>query len=162
MKLIGWAIALAAAGLTPAAAQAPATAPPDSGASRADRCASGGFAQNPSAPDAPTRTAAAGQTPVARDSLGVPAPASTTRRRPELGVPSTAARASRSRSPPIGEEAAAFHDNWLLLLCAVISIFVLGLLLLDDGPLSPQRQSDAVAQLAQYRDRGRSGRWSRC
>jgi cytochrome c oxidase subunit 2 len=30
---------------------------------------------------------------------------------------------------PIGEEAAAFHDNWLLLLCAVISVFVLGLLL---------------------------------
>jgi cytochrome c oxidase subunit 2 len=30
---------------------------------------------------------------------------------------------------PIGEEAAAFHNNWLLLLCAVISIFVLGLLL---------------------------------
>ena len=30
---------------------------------------------------------------------------------------------------PIGEEAAAFHNNWLLPLCALISIFVLGLLL---------------------------------
>lgn len=30
---------------------------------------------------------------------------------------------------PIGEEAAAFHNNWLLPLCAVISIFVLVLLL---------------------------------
>ena len=30
---------------------------------------------------------------------------------------------------PIGEEAAAFHNNWLLLLCAIISIFVLALLL---------------------------------
>jgi cytochrome c oxidase subunit 2 len=30
---------------------------------------------------------------------------------------------------PIGREAEAFHDNWLLLLCAVISIFVLALLL---------------------------------
>jgi cytochrome c oxidase subunit 2 len=30
---------------------------------------------------------------------------------------------------PIGHEAAAFHNNWLLLICAVISIFVLGLLL---------------------------------
>ncbi|MEA3067463.1 MAG: cytochrome c oxidase subunit, partial [Sphingomonadales bacterium] len=29
---------------------------------------------------------------------------------------------------PIGREAEAFHDNWLLLLCAIISIFVLGLL----------------------------------
>lgn len=29
---------------------------------------------------------------------------------------------------PIGREAAAFHDNWLLLLSAIISIFVLGLL----------------------------------
>ena len=30
---------------------------------------------------------------------------------------------------PIGREAEAFHDNWLLLLCVVISIFVLALLL---------------------------------
>lgn len=30
---------------------------------------------------------------------------------------------------PIGEEAAAFHNNWLLVLCAVISVFVLALLL---------------------------------
>ena len=29
---------------------------------------------------------------------------------------------------PIGEEAAAFHNNWLLVLCAGISLFVLGLL----------------------------------
>ena len=28
----------------------------------------------------------------------------------------------------IGREAQAFHDNWLLLLCVVISIFVLALL----------------------------------
>ena len=30
---------------------------------------------------------------------------------------------------PIGREAAAFHDTWLLLVCALISIFVLALLL---------------------------------
>jgi cytochrome c oxidase subunit 2 len=30
---------------------------------------------------------------------------------------------------PIGQEAASFHNNWLLLLCALISIFVLALLL---------------------------------
>jgi cytochrome c oxidase subunit 2 len=30
---------------------------------------------------------------------------------------------------PIGEEAAAFHNNWLLVLCAAISVFVLALLL---------------------------------
>ena len=33
---------------------------------------------------------------------------------------------------PIGEEAAAFHNNWLLRLCAIISIFVLVLLGLRD------------------------------
>ena len=30
---------------------------------------------------------------------------------------------------PIGEEAVSFHNNWLLPLCAIISAFVLGLLL---------------------------------
>ncbi|HEX6072770.1 MAG TPA: cytochrome c oxidase subunit II [Sphingomicrobium sp.] len=30
---------------------------------------------------------------------------------------------------PIGEEAAAFHDNWLLTVCAIISVIVLALLL---------------------------------
>lgn len=29
---------------------------------------------------------------------------------------------------PIGQEASAFHNNWLLPLCAIISVFVLGLL----------------------------------
>ena len=51
---------------------------------------------------------------------------------------------------PIGEEAAAFHNNWLLPLCAIISVIVLGLLLVRDGPLPPRRQPDAVAQLAQH------------
>lgn len=32
------------------------------------------------------------------------------------------------QATPIGEEASSFHNNWLLPLCAIISIFVLGLL----------------------------------
>ena len=55
---------------------------------------------------------------------------------------------------PIGREAAAFHDNWLLPLCALISVFVLALLLWAMIRYPPRRQPDAVAQLAQHDDRG--------
>jgi cytochrome c oxidase subunit 2 len=45
-------------------------------------------------------------------------------------------------------------------LITIISAFVLALLLWTIDPLSPRRQPDPVAQLAQHDDRGRSGRWS--
>jgi cytochrome c oxidase subunit 2 len=78
MKLIGWAIVLAAAGLTPVAAQAPQAAAP--------------AAANATAP------AAAGGKGIQEQVTG------------------------------IGQDAAAFHNVWLLTVCAVISLVVLGLL----------------------------------
>jgi cytochrome c oxidase subunit 2 len=47
----------------------------------------------------------------------------------DVGVPIFGGKGIQEQVTPIGREAAAFHNNWLLLLCAVISIFVLGLLL---------------------------------
>ena len=132
MRLIGWAIALAAAGLTPAAAaQAPASAPSES--APAAGAPAGGTAQDATKADAPTapvseQSAAAGPTvaPTPPNSLGTykEMPAAT-----DVGVPIQGKKGIQEQVTPIGEEAAAFHNNWLLLLCAVISIFVLALLL---------------------------------
>ena len=110
MKLIGWAIALAAAGMTPAAAQAPASAPPAT-------TASPGATAADVAAEAPAPAAA------------TPAPGSVGRAIPEpdIGVPD-GRKGLQDQVTEIGHEAATFHDNWLLLLCVVISIFVLGLL----------------------------------
>jgi cytochrome c oxidase subunit 2 len=105
MRLIGWAIALAAAGLTPAAAQAPASSP----------------TQNASAAATPAAATPAEAAPVP-GSVGHMIPT------PGIGVPD-GRKGIQDQVTPIGEEAEAFHNNWLLLLCAVISIFVLGLLL---------------------------------
>ena len=99
MKLIGWAIALAAAGLAPAAAQAP---------------------QGNAAATA-TADAAAPAPAAAQPALPVTAPT------PGLGVPD-GRKGIQEQVTDIGREAQAFHDNWLLVLCAVISLFVLGLL----------------------------------
>ena len=132
MRLIGWAIALAAAGLTPAAAQAPASSPAPTQTPAAAQPAAG-FAQNPNKPDAPTapvsqQSAAAGPTIVATppNSYGAykETPASN-----DAGEPILGGKGIQKQVTPIGEEAASFHDNWLLPLCAIISIFVLGLLL---------------------------------
>ena len=135
MRLIGWAIALAAAGLTPAAAQAPASSPAPSNATPAAAQPTGppaaGFAQNPNKPDAATAPAAglgSGPTSVAvpPNSLGAykETPASN-----DAGEPILGGEGIQKQVTPIGEEAAAFHNNWLLPLCGVISIIVLALLL---------------------------------
>jgi cytochrome c oxidase subunit 2 len=100
MRLIGWAIALAAAGLTPAAAQGPASPP---------------------APTASTAAPASAQPVVVPGSVGHALPT------PGIGEPD-GRKGIQYQVTPIGREAEAFHDNWLLLLCAIISIFVLGLL----------------------------------
>jgi cytochrome c oxidase subunit 2 len=107
MKLIGWAIALAAAGLTPAAAQAPASAPTENAA------AAGTDAAAP---------AAAVQAPVP-GTVGHAIPT------PGIGEPD-GRMGVQTQVSAIGEEAAAFHNNWLLVLCAAISIFVLVLMLI--------------------------------
>ena len=134
MRLIGWAIALAAAGLTPAAAQAPASSSAhshDAAAPAAQPPA--GFAQNAVKPDAPTapvsqQSAAAGPTVAATppNSYGAykETPAAN-----DAGEPILGGKGIQKQVTPIGEEAAAFHNNWLLPLCGVISLIVLALLL---------------------------------
>jgi cytochrome c oxidase subunit 2 len=97
MKLIGWAIVLAAAGLTPAAAQAPQAA----------------------APTAATTTAPA--TAAAQPAAQVTPPT------PGIGVPD-GRRGIQDQVTDLGREAQGFHDGPLLILCAVISLFVLLLL----------------------------------
>src|SRR5918995_4749366 len=102
MKLIGWAIALAAAGLTPAAAQAPQAV----------------------APAAETAQAA----PAAEDHSAHAMPAAQiTPPTPGIGVP-VGGKGIQEQVTGIGREAAGFHNNWLLALCAIISLVVLGLL----------------------------------
>ena len=101
MRLIGWAIALAAAGLTPAAAQTPASS-----------LATNAAAAAPAAAPAPA---------VVPGSVGHMIPT------PGIGEPD-GRKGAQTQVTPIGEEAAAFHNNWLLPLCALISVFVLGLL----------------------------------
>lgn len=116
MKRIGWAFALAAAWLIPAAAQAPASSP---AAAQTTAAPPAGFAQNANKPDAPTPSAA--REPVA---AALPTVAPT----PGIGQPD-GRMMLQDQVTPIGREAAAFHDNWLLLVCVVISVFVLALLL---------------------------------
>jgi cytochrome c oxidase subunit II len=96
MKRIGWAIALAAAAMTPAAATAPATSPAA----------------------AQTTANAATATPA------IPSAAADT----QFGVPRPGALGLQEQVTDIGRQAAGFHNNWLLVLCAVISLFVLALL----------------------------------
>ena len=108
MRLIGWAIALAAAGLTPAAANAQATAPSQTAAA---------------APAAAAATSPAATAPaIVPGSIGHMIPT------PGVGEPD-GRKGIQLQVTPIGESAASFHDNWLLPLCAIISVFVLALLL---------------------------------
>jgi len=127
MRRIGWAIALAAAWLTPAAAQAPASSPAASAPATAQPKAPGdqtrpealpvgsqptppgGFAQNPNQPEPGTAPPTVAPTP-------------------GFGEPD-GRMMLQNQVTPIGEEAATFHDYWLLPLCAIISIIVLALLL---------------------------------
>jgi len=120
MRLIGWAIALAAAGLTPAAAQTPASAPsqstPAATAPSVKVTPPAGTAQNPGQPDA------AQQSAVVPGSVGHAIPVA------GIGQPD-GRKGLQDQFTPIGKEAAAFHNNWLLPICAIISLVVLGLLL---------------------------------
>ena len=111
MRLIGWAIALAAAGLTPAAAaQAPQGAPAQATANAAQ--------------------AAPGEAPVPGNSLGVAAPAfDHTPAATDIGVPIKAGKGIQEQVTPIGREAANFHNVWLMITITAISVFVLALLL---------------------------------
>jgi cytochrome c oxidase subunit 2 len=103
MRLIGWAIALAAAGLTPAAAQTP-SAPTENTAAAAP---------------APATPAAQ---PIVYGSVGHMIPNA------EAGIPD-GRKGVQEQVTPVGQEAAQFHNVILLTVCAVISAIVLGLLL---------------------------------
>jgi cytochrome c oxidase subunit 2 len=117
MRLIGWAIALAAAGLTPAAAQTAASPPAQStpAAPAATATPPAGTAQDAAKPDA-------AQPAIVPGSVGHAIPT------PGVGEPD-GRKGIQLQVTPIGEEAVGFHDYWLLPLCAIISVFVLALLL---------------------------------
>src|SRR5258705_2914499 len=106
MKLIGWAIALAAAGLTPAAAKAPASATTENKAAAA-----------PAAADA------AAPAPIVYGSVGHQIPT------PGIGMPVPGALGIEEQVTPLGKRAAHFHNFWLMSIITLISVFVLGLLL---------------------------------
>jgi cytochrome c oxidase subunit 2 len=110
MKLIGWAIALAAAGLTPAAAQTPPAAPADNTIAAA-------------APAAATAAPAAASAPIQYGTVGHAIP------NPKIGQPQAGAFGMEEQVTPIGHEALWFHNGPLMYLITAISIFVLLLLL---------------------------------
>ena len=124
MKRIGWAIALAAAGLTPAAAQAPQTqavAGPAAATAPAERAQGQSLeAANAPAPSTPDDSNSA-----ATKTSATPFPAAL----PDnaIGVP-TGGKGIQVQVSEIGREAAAFHNGPLLWLCVIISLFVLALL----------------------------------
>jgi cytochrome c oxidase subunit II len=103
MRVIGWAIALAAAGLTPAAAQAPASAPAENAATAAP--------------------ATAAPAPIVYGSVGHRIPD------PKIGMPQPGAIGIEEQVTPLGQRAAHFHNFWLLWTITIISIFVLALML---------------------------------
>jgi len=119
MKLIAWAIALAAAGLSPAAAQTPQAAQPQPAvtapASAQPQSPEGAAASTPGKanPSAVTTT---------ETGVGQALPEA------QIGMPVKAGTGLQEQVTDVGRFAAGFHNNWLLLLCVVISLFVLGLL----------------------------------
>jgi cytochrome c oxidase subunit 2 len=113
MKLMGWAIALAAAGLTPVAALAQAPQP-----------AAPAAAPAPAAPAPVTTPADTAATPAP----ATPAPAIDHVAPTEgIGVPD-GRMGLQEQVTELGQQAASFHNNWLLTLCVIISLFVLALL----------------------------------
>ena len=98
---MGWAIALAAAGLTPAAAQAP----------------TGSSTTNATAP------VAAAPAPIVYGSVGHQIP------NPKIGMPQPGAIGIEEQVTPLGHEAEHFHNVWLMSVITVITVFVLLLLL---------------------------------
>lgn len=121
MKLIGWAIALAAALAAPAAAQTVNAATQNSAAPAnamaADSAGTGGPAV------AATGTGVGAAVPLAAEKpFKYDAPT------PGAGVPVPGGWSPQTQVTEVGREAANFHNRWLLLLCTVISVVVLGLL----------------------------------
>jgi cytochrome c oxidase subunit 2 len=150
MTLKHWLIAIAATGLASAAAHGqPAGVP----AGKQEQAASA--ATGPASPAGGSSGTAAGPTaatvnPSATPAAGVDtspgatavAPATTTpgaatpaapafeyaAPQPGVGMPD-GGMGLQEQFTPVGQEARAFHDSWLLILCAAISLFVLALLM---------------------------------
>ena len=110
MKQIGWAIALAAALATPAAAQTATTTnqPAVQGGQQATQPVS--------------ETGANALPPPTSEPFVYAAPT------PGIGEPVPGGMGAQVQVSEIGQQAANFHDYWLLTLCAAITLIVLGLL----------------------------------
>src|SRR5256885_2896049 len=104
MRLIGWAIALAAAGLPPAGAQAPAGAP------------------------TPANVTPAAATPAPANAAPIPGSVGHMIPTPGIGEPD-GRKGVQDQVTPIGREAEAFHNGPLMIVAALICILVLVLLL---------------------------------
>jgi cytochrome c oxidase subunit 2 len=135
MKLIAWAIALAAAGLTPAAAQTAQPATANAAGPQTNQVTGPAAATAPSekaqgqsldAANAPAASTPATANPLATKATetnftyAIPAQ--------NIGVPIRAGTGIQEQVTDVGRFAAGFHNNWLLLLCALISAVVLILL----------------------------------
>jgi len=130
MKLMGWAIALAAFGLTPASlgAQTPPAAAPQAGAT--PPAATPPAATPPAAAPELAGTPAAGSTtPVATTAAPVAPAPSIEYAAPSIGIGLPDGRKGiQEQVTEVGRELAAFHNGPLLIMCVAISIFVLILL----------------------------------
>ncbi len=123
MKLTGWAVALAALAMTPAAAQAPAAAPV---ASEINATQSAGQPVGPS-----VGTAAASDAVPAADATAATTAAPAFPQTPAtagVGMPTAQRLGIQEQYTDLGQRAASFHNGPLLLMCLVISLFVLILL----------------------------------
>ena len=116
MKLIIWAIALTAAAMTPAAASTPAAAV---GAPQVTTTATASPQIAGTASDAAVTAAASGPAVAA-----LPTTAPT----PGVGMPTDGRLGLQDQVTELGQRAASFHNGPLLLMCLVISLFVLFLL----------------------------------
>ena len=131
MKLFAWAIALSAAALTPAAAATtPASAPPVAGGVSKTSVSTGTL---PPAAPAPSNGPVSGPAAsmgeqIANTGAAPTAPAFPTMEpTPGVGMPD-GRLGIQDQVTDLGERAKEFHNGPLLLMCAVISIFVLVLL----------------------------------
>ena len=118
MRLIGWAIALAAAGLTPAAAQTPpaSPAPTTTEAAGPTETLPAGTAQDATKPDA-------AQPAIVPGSVGHMIPT------PGIGEPD-GRKGVQFQVTPLGEQAARFHNGPLMIVAVGISVLVLALLVI--------------------------------
>jgi cytochrome c oxidase subunit II len=127
MKLIGWAIALAAALAAPATAQDRLASNQAAITEAAPGQATNEMAQDTAGTGGPEEMAK-GTGENALDPLASNKPFEYAAPTPGFGAPEVGGWSTQRQVTDNGEMAATFHNTWLLLLCALISVFVLGLL----------------------------------